>query len=434
LNAIKLFPALVLILFILGACQKSPEDYKAELTREGVSLTPERLSQAVIAADLPLLERMAQAGMDLNTPLPEGKTAFLLAAEHNQVAVLSFLNTRRISAEAVMPDGRSALHLAAAAGNKEAVQFLLNLKISPNTLDQASRSPLVAAAEKNHLAVFQLLHAAQENASVKNPESISPLAAALENGHEDMALTLLGLGYDYKTASVQGQPFLVWASATNQKKVFSKLLELGADPNAKIKTPASTTFKAKVANENFHYYLTKEKNVTLLMMVAALGQTELVDLLLLNGADKTAQTTHHKTTAIYLASVNHHASIVQVLLGKSAKPEDQRFRIEVSISKQKATLFKDGKKYLNTAISSGRKGFGTPRGTYVVTNKYKDWISTLYHAEMPYFLRLNCGPIGLHAGALPGYPASHGCIRLPYEKAKEIFATVDVGTIVNIID
>lgn len=67
-----------------------------------------------------------------------------------------------------------------------------------------------------------------------------------------------------------------------------------------------------------------------------------------------------------------------------------------------------------------------------MTNKYKMWKSSLYHAKMPYFLRLSCGDFGLHAGNLPGYPASHGCIRLPADKAQELFTLIPEGTLVEI--
>jgi lipoprotein-anchoring transpeptidase ErfK/SrfK len=52
---------------------------------------------------------------------------------------------------------------------------------------------------------------------------------------------------------------------------------------------------------------------------------------------------------------------------------------------------------------------------------------------MPWFMRLNCGAIGLHSGYVTGRPASHGCIRLPYEKAREFFQQLAVGDEVEIV-
>jgi lipoprotein-anchoring transpeptidase ErfK/SrfK len=91
-------------------------------------------------------------------------------------------------------------------------------------------------------------------------------------------------------------------------------------------------------------------------------------------------------------------------------------------------VWKDGAIVLTTEISSGRASKPTPPGDYLVTDKYRDWKSTIYPARMPYFMRLSCGNFGLHAGSLPGYPASHGCVRLPAENAKKLFALLPIGT------
>jgi lipoprotein-anchoring transpeptidase ErfK/SrfK len=107
-------------------------------------------------------------------------------------------------------------------------------------------------------------------------------------------------------------------------------------------------------------------------------------------------------------------------------------RVEISIASQKARVIKNGVPILQTAVSTGRKGFDTPRGEYVVTDKKRSHRSSLYHVQMPFFMRLNCLDFGLHAGAVPNYPASHGCIRLPASVAEKIFSEVPVGTMVSI--
>lgn len=435
-------PALLFILLLLVSCQKTQQHLKEELSQEGIEFTTERFVQAAGEGDQVILGRMILAGIDKNSALPNGMTAFHSAAQGNHLKTVKFLKDQGANPAASLADGRTALHLAAQAGHLEIVRYLLTLNISPNTLDQAGRSPMVEAAAANHRDVLQLLMQAskQADSTILDQETkparsaFSPLAVALENGHEPLALVLLEDSPDFKNSKVHGQALLSWSLITNQDAFFLKLLEKGADPNTLIQTPATADFISKVSNPEVHYYLSKEKNVTVLMLASALGRTELVQALIANGARKHEKTALHKTSAIYLAAVNHHPDIVQILLGKSAKPEDQRLRIEVSLSKQKAIIYKDNVPYLNTPISTGRKGFGTPKGTFVITNKYVDWVSTLYDAEMPFFMRLNCGPVGLHAGALPGYPASHGCIRLPYEKAKAFFGAVDVGTIVRIVD
>ena len=107
-------------------------------------------------------------------------------------------------------------------------------------------------------------------------------------------------------------------------------------------------------------------------------------------------------------------------------------RIEVDLDAQTAQLFVDDVAEEAVPISSGRKGYPTPKGEFVVTNKHRHWTSTIYGAAMPYYLRLSCRAFGLHAGHLPGYPASHGCIRLNKKDAKNLFERVPVGTLVVI--
>ncbi len=81
---------------------------------------------------------------------------------------------------------------------------------------------------------------------------------------------------------------------------------------------------------------------------------------------------------------------------------------------------------------TGRKGYATPTGKYVISDKQRDWISTIYKVSMPFFMRLSCREIGLHAGNCPGYPASHGCIRMPYSDVQKLFAVLKIGDAVTI--
>jgi lipoprotein-anchoring transpeptidase ErfK/SrfK len=107
-------------------------------------------------------------------------------------------------------------------------------------------------------------------------------------------------------------------------------------------------------------------------------------------------------------------------------------RVHISIARQEAVLYKDGAVAMVSPVSTGMSGFATPTGEFVVTDKDRMHVSTIYHAEMPYFLRMSCRDFGMHAGVVPGYPASHGCIRLPYDEAVRFFRVVDVGTLVSI--
>jgi lipoprotein-anchoring transpeptidase ErfK/SrfK len=142
-------------------------------------------------------------------------------------------------------------------------------------------------------------------------------------------------------------------------------------------------------------------------------------------------------------------------LGMLTDPGTANRSIVVRLDEQKAYLYHNGRLVAVSSVSTGREGYATPAGKYRVVQKDIDHRSTIYGAyvrngkvvkanvnvkkdkkpagavfvgaPMPYFLRIN-GAVGLHAGHVPGYPASHGCIRLPSRQAKRFYHAVRVGT------
>jgi lipoprotein-anchoring transpeptidase ErfK/SrfK len=108
-------------------------------------------------------------------------------------------------------------------------------------------------------------------------------------------------------------------------------------------------------------------------------------------------------------------------------------RVVVSIRNQSAWLVDGNRILITSPISTAKRGMHTPTGHFRVSEKDVSHISTIYHVSMPFYMRLSGQPFGMHAGYLPGYPASHGCIRMPREKAVLFFRNVNVGTLVRII-
>src|SRR5271170_86405 len=107
----------------------------------------------------------------------------------------------------------------------------------------------------------------------------------------------------------------------------------------------------------------------------------------------------------------------------------------VSLTEQRAYVYRNGILIGATTVSTGRPGHVTPTGVFTVLQKQKEHRSTIYDgAPMPYMERLTWGGVALHAGGLPGYPESHGCIHLPSEFAQRLFdispngMTVVIGT------
>ena len=222
------------------------------------------------------------------------------------------------------------------------------------------------------------------------------------------------------------------AIAANAKAAFSQMLEEGMDPNAELPLPVPIEFQKRFSDGVLRYYVSSEEGFTCLMFATALRNHAFVKLLLEAGADPWKLTKRHKTYALWLAAKQNDIEIMRTLMGIGPTHESQAFRITIDLLTQTALLWQNGKIVLSTPISSGRSTHPTPRGRFLVTNKYRHWKSTLYPAKMPFFLRLSCGEFGLHMGALPGYPASHGCIRLPAKSARRLYASVPIGTLVEI--
>lgn len=110
-------------------------------------------------------------------------------------------------------------------------------------------------------------------------------------------------------------------------------------------------------------------------------------------------------------------------------------RIVISLPAQRAYVFKDGKLWDSSRVSTGKKGKRTPVGTYTILEKARYHRSNKYsNAPMPYMQRITWGGVALHAGHVPGYPASHGCIRLPRSFAKRLYAITNFSTVVVVTD
>lgn len=107
----------------------------------------------------------------------------------------------------------------------------------------------------------------------------------------------------------------------------------------------------------------------------------------------------------------------------------------VSMPEQRVYVYREGSLIAVATCSTGRKGHSTPTGVFAILQKDKDHVSSTYKgAKMPYMERLTWSGIALHAGNLPGYPASHGCIRLPFDFAKRLFTITHLGGAVIIAD
>jgi hypothetical protein len=109
--------------------------------------------------------------------------------------------------------------------------------------------------------------------------------------------------------------------------------------------------------------------------------------------------------------------------------------VVINLASQRAMVYRDGVLIAASTISTGTKDRETPTGTFPILEKQLFHRSSTYdNAPMPYMQRLTPKGVALHAGNLPGYAASHGCIRLPTGFAKLLFGATQIGTPVMITD
>ena len=109
--------------------------------------------------------------------------------------------------------------------------------------------------------------------------------------------------------------------------------------------------------------------------------------------------------------------------------------IVISIPDQQLYVFRNGVRIGRTTVSTGTKGHKTPTGVFTILQRKVAHESTIYKgAKMPHMQRLTWDGVAMHAGNLPGYPASHGCVRLPVEFAEKLYSVTSVGTTVIIAD
>jgi hypothetical protein len=134
-----------------------------------------------------------------------------------------------------------------------------------------------------------------------------------------------------------------------------------------------------------------------------------------------------------LIASGDHASAIERRTERSVESIDSRTAGEpimaiVSLQKQRITVYDANGWIVRAPVSSGQKGRETPAGIFSVIQKHADHYSNLYDdAYMPHMQRITWSGIALHGGPLPGYPASHGCVRMPFEFAANLFEATRLG-------
>lgn len=394
---------------------------------------PPRQVALVIAAlkqDWKTVLRMLDAGASVETTDDTGVTPLMAAAMQGNVEILRTLLERHASVDFTDLAGRCALHYALTAGNFEAVQVLLPLMSNIEEVSVAGNDLLTAALETGEMRIFQTVLERFPATLQWTAVTGRALETALHADMKEQVRLLLSKHPAPPTREGGIVPLIAYAIVSDDAKLFQTLLACGSDPNIIIPKAAEKDFMSLLKSKYLRLYIQEETGINLLMLAAGLGKTDYVRALLDAGADRNRATPREKMLPLYFAAWTENWQCVQMLLGGGPLPD--QLRVEISLAKQNMAVIKDGVTVFTTQCSTGRQGFTTPPGRYVITDKDRDHRSTIYKCAMPYFMRLNCRDFGMHEGVVPTYPASHGCIRLPSEAARKLFVEIPVGTVVMI--
>jgi ankyrin repeat protein len=361
--------------------------------------------------------------------------------------------------------GRTPLLIATSQQDWKTAQRLIGVGALVDLADQNGFTPLMAAAMHGNLEIFRelLAHSTKLHAEARCKDGTDLLGKALDGGNREIVRSVverlptmpqwrnstqralqaalktgdrgeiqLLLSKHAASPTPEGKdvPLLAYAIAGNDSSLFNTLLTCGADPNTVLPARCDKDFLALLASKGFSSYIEGDRGVTVLMLAAGLGREDYLRTLLGTKANRNLLTRRNKMSALDIAAETGHWRSSQILLGGGPSPD--QLRVEISLAMQRVALVKNGVPVYRTQCSTGRQGYSTKTGDFVITNKERNHRSTLYHVEMPYFMRLSCLDFGMHAGVVPNYPASHGCIRLPEEAARKFFSEIPIGTLVTV--
>ncbi len=293
------------------------------------------------------------------------------------------------------------------------------------------------AIEQNNAAAIENLLGKGTPVEEIGPDGDTPLIHAIRHGKTDLLSSLLSADADPNQFALEGQRALFFALAIKQSAAVTTLLSHQNRPDltAVMEYPASEEFRALYGSKGFlDWYSQNESGLNALMVAIMLKNLPATEQLLALGMDK-----HQGTAApgvvypIQMAAENGDVKMQQLIIGVPYHDEEQERKFTIDLSEQKVHYYKNGKLQKTSRISSGKRGYRTQPGEYVITDKTRHKRSNIYdQAEMPYFQRFSCKAIGFHEGNTYSRFASHGCIRLPRSTAQYFWKETQLGDRVTI--
>ena len=379
------------------ACAGGHAGIARDLIKAGASpaASPAALGHAVARKDLPLAGILLEAGAKPGAPLhsgPEAKTGLTAALASGETAMVKLLLAhgadRGICQDHAFSQGDAAL-----------LDLLLEQGLQFDRPGADGNPPLVRAAIEGQVVLINKLLA--KGAPLDQPGALAQSAYHMAIIHK-------------------------------KSEAVAALLAAGAPPDAPFTKPAPAELLPLFGSDYFVKFFKKDNGLTPLMLAASRGDTAQLRQLLNAGAKRGTQTKDWHRYPVVFACDTANIAAAQILLGRKPEEETVKRRAVISLSRQRVTLYQNDKAVRSSRVSTGKRSTPTPPGKYVITDKQVNWISSIYNVPMPFFMRLSCKEIGMHAGVLPGYPASHGCIRMPKGDVQAFFRLLKIGDPVTI--
>ncbi|MDQ8191980.1 ankyrin repeat domain-containing protein [Roseibacillus persicicus] len=419
---------------------------------------------AAEAGEPELIEILANRGADLSATNQYGESPVHIAIGSGSFDVLKPLFQQGVSLDAADDSGARPIHLAVMHRDPLSLRELLSLGANPNSPGPEGKLPIEYALEMRdyefatlliqygsitpstllytaiedgdrNLVDFLLSNGADPNALCRLSDD-TPLGLALRKDDRWAAFRLLKAGALPDALIRERQTAFHLAVAKLDRPLVALMLEKGADPNRPFYNYPSDDFLQHVASKNIsRSTLGHTRNFTPIAMAADSGDIELARLLLAHGADPNVYTRggrYNYWAPISWAARRSDVPMMQILLGR--EPSQIRRRAVVDLSKQRAWVYEGDEQIYTTRVSTGKSGHRTRTGEFVITNRYRNWNSTIYGSSMPYFQRFSCSDFGFHQGYVPGYAASHGCIRVPGGNVRKLWELLSLGDPVTIVN
>lgn len=378
------------------------------------------LAMAYENRDDPMMGLLLASGVSPESKLPGSEERVFDVAIHD--GATSAVRTL-LAAGASIGDN---LWAALLTGQDDLIRLILDAGADPRQLGPEGQDPLDFCLKQGRYKAARILLEGGANPNARFDNSESWLSKSIREGNADMALALLESGAEVKGIRAKdGHTLLGWSIAHQMTNVVQALLNSGADPDSEERAPARSEFAKHFESSTFRYHLKVDRRIRPIMMAAAQRNHELAQMLMDAGANGRAYTPRYLMAAI-IGSWYKDSDMQQIaLIGKVPNPQPRK--VVVDLSSQRVTLYENGVATYSTRCSTGKAGHRTPTGEYVISDRHRHHNSSIYGSSMPYFQRFSFSAFGLHQGHLPGYPASAGCIRLPYDGARHLFSKLKVG-------